>query len=126
MVARLVRDDAKQPGPERPARVEAVEGAERLHARLLGDVLGLLGGAQDEVGGPKGHVLVQAQQRHVRIAVATACELDQLGFRTGRGHHTASYTARAALVTGDGPTAGLSPCARQPGDRGEPLPGRPP
>jgi hypothetical protein len=56
-----------QPGPERAAAVEAVQGADRGEERLLGDVLGGGGVVDDQVGGPVGGSPVAAEELLERV-----------------------------------------------------------
>src|SRR5207247_1152738 len=58
-----VDDDPVEPRPERPAAVEAVEGAKRGEEGLLRDVLRGRGVVDDEVGGAVGERPVVAEER---------------------------------------------------------------
>jgi hypothetical protein len=69
-VAGLVRDDPQQPGTEGLARPEAAERAPRLEERVLDGVLGVGGGAGDDVGEPEGDLLVRCDQLGKGVLVA--------------------------------------------------------
>jgi moderate conductance mechanosensitive channel len=71
-----VDDDAVQPGSERPAPVEAVECTHRCEERLLGDVLGRGGVADDEQGCTVRPPPVVAEQMLEGTLVPTLCRAD--------------------------------------------------
>jgi hypothetical protein len=81
----LVGDDGEQPGPERGARPETVEGAVRFDEGLLGGVFRLGGIARYEVGRAEGHRLVYAHQPFVGGCISRTCPLGELRFLQGGG-----------------------------------------
>ena len=101
-VAGLVGDDLHQPGPQRAAVLEPAQRAERLHERLLGDILGLALRSADGEGGAQRRPLVAGDEHAEGFAVTSAGARDEGGVlvvsllvlhRPGL-----CYTARAATV----------------------------
>ena len=66
---------------------EAVQGAVGLDEAVLGRFLGVGGVAADDVRDAEGDLLVFADERGVRGAVAAACALDQLVLCQWPAHH---------------------------------------
>ena len=119
-IARLVRDDAQQPGPDRRPLAKAGEGGVRLEEGFLDGIVGI-GLRAHEVRGPQGDVLVAAHDLLVRHDVAGPGTRDQFGVfdvdgpprqpypvhrRTRDGSRPAPDMKRPAVPGGsDGPRA---------------------
>ena len=115
-VDRPIDDDPVQPGPERPAPVEAVERAHGREERLLGDVLGGSGVVDDQEGGA------------VRARPVRAEEGLEVGGRSGLGAaHPGALAARArhpeATIRARLRTRSIRACAARRGP-GPPAPRR--
>ena len=87
-VERAVGDDAMQPGRERARAIEAVEHADGLQERLLGDVLGRVRIARDEIGRAVGLPPVAAVELLDGARIAAAA-------RTGRARARCASAAPA-------------------------------
>ena len=87
-VARLVGDDAQQPGAQRALGVEARQRGVGLHERLLGGVLGVGGVAGHDVGGAEGELLVGGDERLEGREVSALRAQDQVAFLARIRHHS--------------------------------------
>jgi len=100
--------DRVQPGPERPRRVVAGEGAEGPQERLLRQVLGILGPPQDAQAQPVDLAQVALDQEAVGVRVvleASAHQARVVGLPVGpgsRGHRPARPICPALRSRGAG------------------------
>jgi len=98
-VARFVRDDPKEPRPERGTGPEPGQRRVRLDEGLLSGVLGVPVG-RDHVRGTDGHVLVAADQLLVGHDLAFAGAFDQFGVFQWTALHGQPYLLHPAAERG--------------------------
>src|SRR5215207_26675 len=120
-VARLIRDDREQPGPERSALAEAAERRVRLDERVLRGLLGVRLGARDHPRGPERDRLMHSHDLLVGIRLAALRAHYELRLLWWPVLHRAPTTTQSARRFRVADSTGIREGCGKP----QPLPGRP-